>query len=135
MKKYPIIYLIIGIIFLIVPTVIYLCFLVPKMSDEYNVLMASGGILTTTGLYGAEKIPDNLKGSKIYKLTAKSFTLTVVFALVCEFYMHIIGVILTFIVSFIIFSIFKGVYLNAKRRKQNAELSEEVTRNVVKALK
>lgn len=135
MKKHPIWYLIIGIFILIVPTVIYLCFLIPQMSERYIVLMSSGGVIGGAGFYGAESIPRGLKGEKIYKLAAKSFTLFTVITLVNEFIMQIIGCVALFVVCYIVFIILKGVWKNARRKLENAELSEEITRNITKIIK
>ena len=60
MKNHPVFYLIIGVFVLIVPTTIYLCFLVPKLSEAYNVLMASAGVIGGAGMYGASKIPEKI---------------------------------------------------------------------------
>ena len=132
MKKNPIWFLIIGIIILIVPTVVYLIFLIPQMKEEYIVLMSSGGAITGSGLSAANLIPEKMKSSKLLKLSAKSFTLLTALTLVQEFLMQIIGLIAVFIISFIIFSIFKGAYINARRRKENTELAKEVARTVTK---
>lgn len=130
MKKNPIIYLIMGIVILIVPTVIYLCFLIPQMSEEYNILMASGGVISLGGMYGANAIPDKVKFGALYKTAAKSFTLLVAITLVEKFIMQIIGLICTFVASYIIFIIFKEIWKNARRRKQNTELAKEVAQGV-----
>lgn len=135
MKKYPAIYLIIGIIILIVPTLTYLCFLVPKLSYEYNTLMASGGIVGGIGFFGASKIPENIKFGSIYKLAANSFSTFVVAVIIQKFFWDIAGLLITFIVSFIIYKIFLEVYKNARRRKEARQISEEVTRNIVENLK
>lgn len=130
MKKHPIIYLIIGFIILIVPTVIYLCFLIPQMSEEYNILMASGGVISLGGMYGASAIPNKVKFGTLYKTAAKSFTLLTAITLVEKFIMQIIGVICTFIASYIIFIIFKEIWKNARRRKQDIELAKEVAQSI-----
>ena len=61
MNKHPIWYLIIGIFILVAPTVIYLGFLIPQLTEAYNVLMASGGVIGGAGFYAASKIPEKLK--------------------------------------------------------------------------
>lgn len=132
MKKHPILFLIVGIIILIVPTIIYLCFLIPKMQEEYVALMSSGGIITCGGMYGANAIPEKIKYSGLYKLSARSFTLLIVTVLVQEFIMKIIFLIATFILSYIIYRIFKEAWKNARRRKENAELAKEISRSIVK---
>lgn len=131
MKKYPVIYLIIGIIILIVPTVVYLCFLVPKLSYEYNTLMASGGIIGGVGFFGASKIPENIKFGSIYKLAVNSFSTFIVAVIIQKFFWEISGLIVTFIVSFIIYKICLEVYKNARRRKETREISEEIARNII----
>lgn len=135
MNKHPWLYIVFGVFFLLVPTAIYLAFLVPKMSAEYNALMASGGIIGGAGLYGVEKIPDYIKGSSLYKLAGKSFTLMSVIILVEKFIIQIIGCVATFIVSFIVFKIFMSCYKNAKRRIENGELAREVARAVTESAK
>ena len=135
MKKHPIIYLLIGIGILIVPTLIYLIFLVPKLTEEYNVLMASGGVIGSAGLYGAQKIPEEFKYGKLFKLAANSFTVMIVITLVNKFIMKIIGLIAVFIVSFIIFMVLKGAWKNGRRRNENNELAKEISRNIAETIK
>lgn len=130
MNKYPIIILLIGIAVLIIPTSVYLCFLIPEMKEEYIILMSSGGVIGAGGMYGANMIPDKVKFSALYKMSARSFTLLTVFTLIQEFYLQILFLVVVFIISFIIFSILKEWYKNAKRRKQNAELAKEIARNL-----
>lgn len=132
MKKHPVIYLILGITILIVPTAIYLFFLIPKMTEEYNILMASSGVIGGFGLFGANKIPENLKFSKLLKLAANSFTVLIVNILVQKFINQIIGLVAVIIVSFIIYKIFMEAYKNGKRRKENKELANEIARNTSK---
>lgn len=132
-KKYklkPIWYLIIGIIFLVVPTAVYLGFLIPSMKEEYIILMSSGGVLGGVGMLGTSMIPEQTKFGIIYKTASKSFTLLVVVTLVQEFIMQIIGLVAVFILSYIVFLIFKEVWKNARRAKENAELAEEVARSI-----
>lgn len=132
MKKKPIWFLVVGIIILIVPTLIYLCFLLPQLKEEYIVLMSSGGVIAGGGMYGAQIIPEKIKYSGLYKTSARSFTLLTVITLVQEFIMEIIGLVAVFILSFIIFSILKEAWKNARRRKENTEFAEEIARNIVK---
>ena len=132
MKKHPFLYVVIGVAILIIPTFIYLWFLVPRLTEEYNVLMASGGIVGGGGLYAASKIPESIKGAKLYKLAANSFTLLTVQVIIQKFAMQIIGLIAVFIISFIIYKIFMGAYKNGKRRKENGELAEQIARSIVK---
>lgn len=132
MRKRPIWYLIIGIFVLVVPTVVYLCFLVPQMKEEYISLMSSGGVITAGGMYGASVIPEEVKFSSMYKLSARSFTLLTVTVLVQEFIMQIVWLIAIFIVSFIIFSILKEMWKNARRKNENSEFAREIARNITK---
>lgn len=135
MKKHPILYLIIGIIILIVPTVIYLCFLIPAMSETYNVLMASGGIIGGAGFYGANRIPKDIKFSGLFKLAANSFTILTIITLVQEFALQLVGLVAVFIVSFIVFIILKGAWKNGKRRLESERFAAEAARNVAKTIK
>lgn len=132
MKKHPIWYLIIGITILIIPTLIYLCFLIPRMSEEYNILMVSGGIISGGGLCGTNSIPDKIKFSGIYKLAGTSFTLLTVVTLVHKFIMQIVGLVGTFIACFIIFLFFKGAWKNARRRNETERIATEIAQNVNK---
>ena len=86
--------------FLIIPTTIYLVFLVPKLSEEYNILMTSGGVLGAFGYYGSTRIPDKLKYSGIVKMASKSYTTVVVGLLIQEFLPQIIGVFSRIIAGF-----------------------------------
>lgn len=135
MRKSPIWFLIIGIFILIVPTAVYLGFLIPQMQEEYVVLLSSGGVIAGGGMYGANIISEKIKFVGLYKLTAKSFTLLICITLVQEFIMEIIFLIAVFIVSFVIFSILKEIYKNERRRNKNAELADEITRNVIETIK
>lgn len=130
MKKHPIWYLIIAILILIVPTTIYLCILVPRLSEEYNVLMASGGVVGGAGLYGASKIPDKVKYSGLFKTAANSFTILTVTVLVEEFIIELVGLIAVFVVCFITFKILVEVWKNARRKKENRELAKEIARSL-----
>ena len=135
MKKHPILYLIIGIIILIVPTAIYLCFLIPAMSETYNVLMASGGVIGGAGFYGASRIPKEIKYSGLFKLAANSFTILTIITLVQEFALQLIGLVAVFIISFIAFIILKGAWKNGRQRLKDEHLATEVARNIVKTIK
>ena len=130
MKKHPIWYLVIAILILIVPTTIYLCILVPRLSEEYNVLMASGGVVGGAGLYGASKIPDKVKHGGLFKTAANSFTILTVTVLVEEFIIELVGLVAVFVVCFITFKILVEVWKNARRRKENRELAREIARSV-----
>lgn len=135
MKVKPFVYLIVGIAFLVVPTTIYLIFLVPKLSEQYNVLMASGGVLGGFGYIGAEKIPSSIKYSSLFKTASRSYTTLIVCMLIQDFLPQIIGLVATIITSVIIFLIFKGVYNNAKRKLENRELANEIARSIDKTIK
>lgn len=130
MKKYPILYLVIGIIILIVPTLIYLCFLVPQLSEEYNILMASGGVIGGVGMFGTSRISDKIKYASMFKLAGNAFTILVVTTLVEEFITEIIFLVALFIGCLIAFLILKEKWRDGKRRKDNKELAEEITRNL-----
>lgn len=132
MKKRPYLYLIIGIFILIVPTVIYLFFLVPQLTEEYNTLMASGGIIGSAGIYGVSKIPEEMKFSKLFKLAANAFTYLSIILIVEKFIIQLVGLIAVFVVSYIIYKIFKEIYINARTRKANTELAEQITRSIGK---
>lgn len=135
MKKHPIWYLIIAIAILVIPTTIYLCFLIPKLSEEYNILMSSGGIIGGAGLYGASKIPDKIKYGGLFKTAANSFTILTVTVLVEEFIVSLVGLVAVFVVCFIAFKILMEVWRNARRRKENSEFASQVARNINEALK
>lgn len=134
-KRHPGLFLFIGIIVLIVPSAIYLGFLIPGMKDEYIVLMSSGGVIGGAGLFGSSKIPDETKHGALFKTTSKAFTLLVVITLVQEFIGQLLGLAAVMIISYIIFLIMRGLYKNGKRARENAELAEEVSRSTAEALK
>ena len=135
MKKHPIFYLILGVIILLVPTAIYLVFLVPKLTQEYNILMASGGVIGGFGLYGASKIPEKLKYSSLFKTSANAFTVFTIITIVQKFIMQLIGLCATFLISFIIFKILMEAYKNAKQRIRDSELAKEIARNIAETTK
>lgn len=134
MKKHPILYLILSIVVLIIPTTTYLCFLIPKLSEEYNVLMSSAGIIGGAGIYGASKIPDTIKFSSMYKLASNAFSLMAVTVLVEKFIIQLVGLTAVFVLSFIAYKILLEVYRNGKRRKQNEELAREISRSSAKTI-
>lgn len=135
MKKHPVWILIIGIFILVAPTALYLGFLIPQLSEEYNILMASGGVIGGFGMYGATKIPEKVKYSGLFKLAANSFTVLTVITLIQNFIIEIIGCIAVFIVCFIVFKILLEVWRDAKRRKENSKLAEEIARNITESSK
>lgn len=132
MKKHPMWYMVIGIAILVIPSVCYLFWLVPQLSEEYNVLMASGGIIGTSGLYLSDKIPESWNHSKILKFVSKSFTMLTFMTLVEKFWTKIVVLLIIVVFSVSAYVIFKEVYKNAKRRIENAELAAEVARSVSK---
>lgn len=134
-KMRPIWWLIIGIAFLIIPAGVYLGFLIPAMRDEYIILMSSGGVIGGAGLFGAEMIPEKTKFGTLYKTASKSFTLLVVITLVKDFLPQILGFIIVVVISYIIFRIFKELWQNGKRERENKELAAEVASGVAEALK
>lgn len=131
MKKRPILFLILGIFILIVPTLIYLCILVPQLSEEYNILLTSGVVIGGSGYYGASKIPDKIKYSGLYKLSCNAFTTLTVITLVEKFIMQIIFLVVVFIVSYITYRILKEMYKKYRRLKENAELSKTISQNII----
>lgn len=131
----PIWFLIIGIFILIVPTAIYMGFLIPTMKEEYQILMASGGAIGSAGLFGANMIPETAKYGTLYKTASKSMTLLVVITLVQEFIKELIGLAAVFVVSYLIFIIMKGLWKDGKRVKENKQLAKEVSRGVIEATK
>lgn len=135
MKKRPWTILALAIFILIVPTIIYLCFLIPQLKEEYNVLMVSGGIIGGTGLYGTSKIPEKVKYSGLFKTASTAFTLLTVTTLIEKFIAKIIGLVAVFVVSYIIFKILLEVWRSARRRKENSELATEIARNITEIIK
>ncbi len=131
-KIAPVWFLVMGIAILIIPTGIYLGFLIPQLKDEYIILLSSGGVIGGGGMFGASMIPDKTKYGALYKTASKSFTLLVVITLVREFIAELIGLAAVFIVSYIIFLIFKEIWKNGKRSKENSDLASEVARNITK---
>ena len=129
MRKHSIWYLVIGISILIIPTLIYLFFLIPQLSEEYNTLMASGGVIGGAGLYGASKIPDKVKYGGLFKTAANSFTILTTILLVEEFVVELIGLVAVFVVCFITFKILVEVWKNARRQNENKQLATEIARS------
>lgn len=130
MKKHPIWYLIIGIFILIVPATIYLFFLVPRLTEEYKVLMASAGIIGGGGMYGAELIPEKMKFASMYKLAGKAFTLLTVTTIVEKFIIQLVGLAATIVVSYIVFYVLKEVWKNARRKLENEQLASKIARSI-----
>lgn len=132
---HPIWFLIIGILFLIIPTGIYLGFLIPKMREEYVVLMASGGALGSAGITACSFIPETAKFGTLYKTASKSFTMLVVTTLVKDFVPQLIGLAVVLVISYIIFVVFKELWKNGKQKKQNINLAEEISRSIAETTK
>lgn len=137
MKKQmnPIWYMVIGILVLIIPTAIYLGFLIPRLTEEYIILMSSAGFLGGAGLFGTSQIPEKVKFGTLYKTASKATTLLVVITLVKEFIGQLIGLAVVLVVSYIIFMIMRSLYVSRKQARANKQLAEEVARSVAEATK
>lgn len=123
-------YIVFGVIILVAPTIVYLCFLIPSLSERYNALMSSGGIIGGAGFYGSSKIPESKRSSGLFKLAANSFTTMIIVLMVEEFIKQIIGLAATVVVSLILFKILMGLYENGKRKREKTEFAEQVARNI-----
>lgn len=131
----PVWFLIIGIFFLIVPTAIYLGFLIPAMKDEYIVLMSSGGAIGSAGLFGANMIPETAKFGTLYKTASKAMTLLVVITLVQDFIGQLLGLAAVFVVSYIVFLIFKGLWKDGRQAKLTVRLAREIPQGPIETTK
>lgn len=134
-KMRPIGFLIIGIIVLIVPASIYVGFLIPKLQEEYAILMASGGVLGGSGMFGSSMISEKSRWGTIFKTASKSFTLLVVVTLVRDFIKPLIGLAAVLIVSYIVFLIFKELWKDGRRKEQDVNLAEEIARAASEGVK
>ena len=130
MKKKYIWFLVSAIFVLVVPTIVYLFFLIPKLEDEYIMLMSSGGVIGGAGMYAANAIPDKVRFSSLFKTSARSFTILTVTILVEKFINELIGLAVTIILSYIAYKILMEVYHDRKRSQQNTELAQEIARNI-----
>ena len=130
MKKRYIWFLVSAILVLVVPTVVYLFFLIPKLEDEYIMLMSSGGVIGGAGMYAANAIPDKVRFSSLFKTSARSFTILTVTILVEKFINELIGLAITIILSYIAYKILMEVYHDRKRSQQSSELAQEIARNI-----
>ena len=130
MKKKYIWFLVSAIFVLVVPTVVYLFFLIPKLEDEYIMLMSSGGVIGGAGMYAANAIPDKVRFSSLFKTSARSFTILTVTILVEKFINELIGLAVTIILSYIAYKILREVYHDRKRSQQSTELAQEIARNI-----
>lgn len=128
-------FLAIGIIFLIVPATVYLCFLIPQMKEEYIVLMSSGGAIGSAGLFGAEMIPETAKFGTLYKTASKAMTMLVIITLVQDFVKELIGLAIVLVISYIIFVVFKELWKDGKQARENKHLAAEVARSLTEAVK
>lgn len=135
MRKKPILFLVLGLFLLIVPTIIYLCFLVPQLSEEYNILMASGGVIGGSGLYGTSKISDKIKYSGWYKTSCSTFTILTVITLVEKFIMKLIFLVVCILLSLIAYKICKELYKKYRRIKENEQLAKTITQNIANCSK
>ena len=130
MKKKYIWFLVSAIFVLVVPTVVYLFFLIPKLEDEYIMLMSSGGVIGGAGMYAANAIPDKVRFSSLFKTYARSFTILTVTILVEKFINELIGLAVTIILSYIAYKILMEVYHDRKRSQQSTERAQEIARNI-----
>lgn len=130
MKKKYIWFLVSAIFVLVVPAVVYLIFLIPKLEDEYIMLMSSGGVIGGAGMYAANAIPDKVRFSSLFKTSARSFTILTVTILVEKFINELIGLAVTIILSYIAYKILMEVYHDRKRSQQSTELAQEIARNI-----
>lgn len=130
MKKKYIWYLVFAIFCLVVPTAVYLCFLIPNMKEEYIMLMSSGGVIGGAGFYAANAIPEKVKFSSLFKTSARSFTVLTITVLVEKFINQLIGLAVTIILSYIAYRILMEVYRDRKRKQQNTELAQEIARSI-----
>ena len=130
MKKKYIWFLVSAIFVLVVPTVVYLFFLIPKLEDEYIMLMSSGGVIGGAGMYAANAIPDKVRFSSLFKTSARSFTILTVTILVEKFINELIGLAVTIILSYIAYKILMEVYHDRKRSQQSTERAQEIARNI-----
>lgn len=135
MRKKYIWILISAIAVLVVPTIIYLCFLIPHMREEYIILMSSGGVIAGGGLYGANAIPEKVKYSGLFKTSARAFTLLIVTTLVEKFIIQLVGLVATIIVSYVIYKILLEVYRGRKQARQNDDLASKIARSIDEASK
>lgn len=129
----PIWFLVIGICILVIPTAIYMGFLIPSMSEEYAIMMGSGAGIGGTGMFATGLIPDTAKYGTLYKTASKSLTLLVVITLVQNFIGRLIGLAAVFAVSYIIFLVMRGLWKDGRQKQQNADLADKVARSVAKA--
>lgn len=127
MKKKYILIAIIAYFVLIVPTVIYLCWLIPRLTAEYNTMLASGGMIGGAAFYGASKIPDTIKFSGLFKTASRSYTLLIISILVKEFYIECVALFAIIISCYIVFKILKGMYYDRKRQFENKQLAREIS--------
>lgn len=131
----PVWWLVIGICFLVIPTAIYLGFLIPRLTEEYAILMGSGAGLGGAGLFATGMIPETAKYGTLYKTASKATTLLVVITLVQNFIGQLIGLAAVFAVSYIIFIVMRGLWRDGRQRKQNEQLAEQVARSITEATK
>ncbi len=127
MKKRYIWIAVIAYLVLIAPTTIYLCWLVPNLTAEYNTMLASGGILGGSAFYGASKIPDTVKFSGLFKTASKSYTLLIISILIKDFYIECVGLLAIIVTCYIVFKILKGIYYDRKRQFENKQLAREIS--------
>lgn len=130
-KFKPIGFLIIGIVILIVPSAIYLGFLIPKMQEQYIVMMASGGVIGGSGATAASFIPEDSKRGTLFKTATKAFTLLTVLTLIQDFIGPLIGVGIVFSVCYIVFLIMKGLWKDGREKERNAKLAETIKRSII----
>lgn len=134
-RIHPVWFLVIGIFILVVPSAVYLGFLIPEMTDEYIVLMSSGGAIGSAGLFGANMIPETAKFGTLYKTASKAMTMLVVITLIQDFIGQLLGLAAVFVVSYILFLIFKGLWKDGRQAKLAVQLAKEVSRGPLETAK
>ena len=131
----PIWFLVIGIAVLVIPTAIYLGFLIPQLKEEYQVLMSSAGVVGGGGMFGTEAIPEKVKYGTLFKTASKTFTALVCLTLVQDFLPQILGLVAVFFASYIIFMIMRSMWKDGKQKRANADLAKEVARGITENTK
>lgn len=125
-KMHPVWWVVIGVFILVVPTLIYLCFLVPTLSEEYNVLMASGGVIGGAGYFGASLITDKVKYGSLYKTAANAFSTLAVVTLVQDFIAELVGLVATFVVCYVIFKLCIEAWKSGTRKREAEYLATQI---------
>ena len=97
--------------------------------------MASGGVIGGAGYYGTSKITDKVKYSGLYKTACNTFTTLTLITIVEKFIMSLVFLVVTILLSYILYKIFTELYHKYRRLLENEQLATKITSSIINGSK